>query len=127
MSDKSINLEVRKLREELYQARSTIIHCLDDKLRDVIEKTRAELYKTRTCHPSVDLVNFIVDSLPPDQETAFCPLCGDGTNAIDGHRGFLVPLGLSRHIYGHGNMQCWTMREIQLYFNEIRHDLYTAP
>lgn len=111
---------IRVLKNELYEARSTIIRLMPKAIKDLFEgyiqcKTRAECSKWE-----YDVVNQIItratvipeykDSILGDRGS--CPLCGEGSS----HpylSGFSLPEGLRRHLSGWGNVsKCSVMSAV---------------
>jgi hypothetical protein len=106
---------IRRLRDELYTARATILSLMTQEQQSLLKsyydyRTRTESYRWES-----DVVDKLIDAttiLSREQGShfgprAFCPLCGDGTSSPY-EAGFSVPEGLRRHLvgWGGGNNQC---------------------
>lgn len=101
--------QIRKLKEELWAARMTIIRLAPMKYRDALEsyyrcEVREESYAwlERVSEQIIETVEPLsTEKGAYFEPRAYCPLCGDGSlSPYD--RGFALPEGLRRHLTGWG-------------------------
>ncbi len=108
---------VRQLKNELNEAKNTIIDLMPEKIQDVLRDFLNCESKEERWHWADEAAEQLVPFakiLPSDEsnwyysgERAFCPLCGCGSSSPLPPPGFAVPEGLLRHLRGYGNMsQC---------------------
>lgn len=107
---------IRRLEDELYRARRTILDLLPPDIKEVVDrfwhlKTRREAHDWHTA--VADAV--IALPWPFAEETrysgtrAYCPLCKSGTSSPY-EEGFKLPDGLRKHLLGEGthiNAMCF--------------------
>jgi len=87
--------EVRKLKEDLYLARRTVIEIVGDEAGRILSS-----YHSRSI---VDDVLKLAKPRPMfDGDRALCPLCGGGSQSPYA-TGFAFPEGLRRHLLGEYN------------------------
>ncbi|MGB3222551.1 MAG: hypothetical protein WBB23_07100 [Desulforhopalus sp.] len=101
--------EIRRLKDQLYDARSTILDLVDDEFSEMLNDIRSvgSLEEVGSFLEGVSLKVIERAVILPkghDQDwtdRAYCPLCGAGSQ---GHyvEGFVVPKGLSLHLTGRG-------------------------
>ncbi len=108
----------RRLEEDLYLARRTIIQLMPDNVQEIMNayyscRSRQELYRWE--YDAVEEIIKLANILSAEEgsrfsDRAYCPLCGEGTSSAY-ERGFSVPEGLRRHLVGQGNIQqCGVMQ-----------------
>jgi hypothetical protein len=104
--------QVRRLKDELYLARSTIVDMVREDVRHFLKGYRAcESRKDtgewiRAASEGVIAAAQPIDNGLPDiySRRAYCPLCGEGSQGFYEHdRGYALPEGLRRHLLGLGN------------------------
>lgn len=101
--------EIRRLKDELYDARRSILS-LVPAIREEAHsyyrcESRSDLYKWER-----EIIEKVVAMAKPQanawRERAYCPLCGDGSSSPYAE-GFTLPIGLERHLEGYGQVrQC---------------------
>lgn len=105
--------EIRRLKDELYLARQTIIDLMPENLREILDsyyqiKTTQDWYRwpDQTAEKITALCTHVTDFKMGGyvlESRAKCPLCGDGPQSYyDGQAGFKLPEGLRRHLTGYG-------------------------
>jgi hypothetical protein len=103
---------IRKLKEELYLARSTVVELMPEKYQRILRSYYDYKSSRETSGWDDDAAESIIELaelLPqeiagPYGSRAMCPLCGEGTTHPY-ETGFSVPEGLRRHLTGYGNTQ----------------------
>jgi hypothetical protein len=108
---------VRRLEDELYMARETILRLAPDEFHDLLKsyyscKTRSESY-----HWANEVADSVIEKAKPIEEDrgwgqrAYCPLCREGAQSFyASERGYSLPEGLRRHLVGFGRMhECGVM------------------
>lgn len=111
--------ENRKLKDQLYFARITIIHLLKDPFSKIMKGYHSCNNREEGRQWENHVVEQVIENTLPNkpkhqfyQETAYCPLCGSGTSSYGGS-GFTYPEGLKRHLEGYGNThQCSITNEV---------------
>lgn len=113
--------KIRKLQDNLYEARRTILQLLPRTVQEIAEG----YYLILTRRDAHDWLEKIVEAAtqlawPYAQETAYsgarayCPLCRHGTNSYIGEEGFLLPGGMRKHLLGEGNAhECDVMHQVR--------------
>lgn len=112
---------IRKLEDELYIARESIIDLAPDRFHELLKsylscKTRMESY-----HWANSIAEKIAEDADPIADLpgaamfgarGYCPLCRGGAQSFYAtDRGFRLPEGLRRHLVGFGNThQCVVMK-----------------
>lgn len=110
---------IRRLRDDLYLARETIIELMGPEARQILTShyrcssrqegwhwaEAAALEIADLCHP---VTQQTYQGHPVGSPRANCPLCGEGSQAFYEHQmGFAIPEGLLRHLLGtHNSRQC---------------------
>ena len=108
--------EIRKLKDDLYTARSTVIEILGEEAERVLSSYRSGMKESefeyentsggmasRWLRSIVDDVINLAKPVPTyDGDRALCPLCGRGSQAPYA-TGFAFPGGLHRHLLGKYN------------------------
>ena len=118
--NQDIQQELRGLKEELYMARSAIIELMPDDARKALSTYGCETWAdlTNWMRNAADKITSVADARPASEmgeymgsaDRAVCPLCGHGSRNPHGHKGFVVPGGLIKHLTGDGNArQCSVM------------------
>lgn len=97
--------KIRDLENELYVARSVIIHLMPARGREILMSYYdcASLQDTYGWKDKIaeQLVEIAEPLALPYADRAYCPLCGEGsTSGRD--LGYSIPLGLTRHLTGWG-------------------------
>ncbi len=124
--------EIKRLKEELWFARTTIIDLVPAPFCEFFRgyyhcNTRSEGYEWRR-----NLVAEIIENTPVDdqenfgfQRTTRCPLCDDSPSHFY-RDGFTFPEGLRRHLTGFGNTnQCSVMREVYALVRDYWNDKFS--
>lgn len=110
--------KIRRLEDDLYFTRRTIIQLMPDNVQEIMNgyyscRSRQELYlwEHDAVEETIKLANILsVEEGSYFSDRAYCPLCGEGTSSAY-ERGFSVPEGLRRHLAGRGNIrQCGVMQ-----------------
>jgi hypothetical protein len=106
------NPVVRRLEDELYLARETILRLAPDEFHDLLKsyyscKTRSESY-----HWANEVADSVIEKAKPIEEDqgwgqrAYCPLCREGAQSFyASERGYSLPEGLRRHLVGFGRIR----------------------
>jgi hypothetical protein len=112
-----VEAELRRLRDELFRARRTILELIAPEAREILGAHRycesfGDIHDWRTW--AVGRLMAIAFRSAIDEgfgsPRAVCPLCGDRSTSPRAH-GFALPLGLERHLRGsHGGYQCGVFR-----------------
>ena len=121
--------KIKRLKEELWFARKTIIELLPGPFSDLFRG----YYSCNNRSESIEWMNNLLAEIIENTsviesphsyfgDTARCPLCG-ATSSDPYRDGFTFPEGLRRHLEGYGNThQCSVMREVEAlvwdYWNE---------
>lgn len=110
---------IRKLEDELYMARETIIELMPEKTQKILSsyyscKSSQEIRQWRdsVVEHIIGLAEPLPDHISIWQHRAICPLCG-GSSTSAYSDGFTLPEGLRRHLIGFGNVrQCSVMEAV---------------
>lgn len=102
--------ELKRLEGELYFARQAIIELMPEDRQQILtsyyqaeSRTDVHVWLSRIADQLVSKVEVFSSD---GSDRAYCPLCGRGSSAAH-DKGFSVPLGLTRHLTGWGNVaQC---------------------
>lgn len=117
-ADLQYEAKIRRLEDDLYFARRTIIQLMTDNVQEIMNgcyscRSRQELYRweREAAEQIVNLANVLsAEEGSYLSNRAYCPLCGQGSSSPY-KRGFSVPEGLRRHLTGWGNcQQCRVMQ-----------------
>jgi len=107
--------EIRRLKDDLYQARRTIVCLMPEPVQEILDSyyrctSRIELHQweSNVIDQLVELAKPVPRHTAYDTERAYCPLCGGSAQSIyQSQQGFSLPIGLQRHLEGWGNThQC---------------------
>jgi hypothetical protein len=107
--------EIRRLKDDLYQARRTIVCLMPEPVQEILDSyyrctSRIELHQweSNVIDQLVELAKPVPRHTTYDTERAYCPLCGGSAQSIyQSQQGFSLPVGLQRHLEGWGNThQC---------------------
>jgi hypothetical protein len=107
--------EIRRLKDDLYQARRTIVCLMPEPVQEILDSyyrctSRIELHQweSNVIDQLVELAKPVPRHTAYDTERAYCPLCGGSAQSIyQSRQGFSLPIGLQRHLEGWGNThQC---------------------
>ena len=116
---------IKKLEEEIYNARRTILNLTPEELRSLFKtyincKSRKEtsLWTNTIINETVAYATRNKPEEFYDGLRATCPLCGEKADAAYS-TGFKLPEGLARHLEGsHGAHECRVMTEVRKLSNE---------
>jgi hypothetical protein len=122
--------EIKRISQELYHARSTIIRLMPDEVQTILRSFHACQSLQDTYNWPVTVAEQIIaraEILPEGASSysgdrARCPLC-KGESSASYVRGFSLPRGLLQHLLGEGNArQCRVMEAVPRCkgFGEIR-------
>src|SRR5690606_29771429 len=107
MKSRSVSLEVecRKLRSELYMARTTILELMPEAVQEAVKgyvscKTHDDVWQWK--RGAIENILLLAQSKPAKEmdeyasstDRAYCPLCGGSAQTIYGGKGFAFPDGL---------------------------------
>lgn len=116
--------EIRRLKDELWMARSTIIELLPERQRVILESCRdcsTEMKERAWRDSTIKKIMELAERYPPEEmgdyvsiaPRALCPLCGESSLNPFGVRGFAFPEGLLRHLKGsHNSQRCRVFSEV---------------
>lgn len=94
---------MRRMREEMYTLRETIISLVPVPFKAIIEP-RYDLTREESRNWLNSTANKIIEITEPDQYgKAICPLCGSVPQFVG--VGYSYPIGLERHLTGSHNVQ----------------------
>lgn len=120
---------IKKLKEELYYARRTVVALTPTRLRDLIRTyTQCKSRKESSLWMNSVIDEIIEYATRNDPEEFYnglysdCPLCGERADTAYS-TGFKLPEGLARHLEGsHGAHKCRVMTEIKY----LTHDYWNS-
>jgi hypothetical protein len=125
---------IRRLKADLYEARSAIVHLMPENTRKLLTSYFSCESRQQTYAWEQSVADEIIESaevLPRTQgfylsERAYCPLCGSGSTSPY-ESGFTIPEGLRRHLVGWGNtQQCDVMKAAFCLARECWDDRFRA-
>ncbi|MCQ4241909.1 hypothetical protein [Stutzerimonas stutzeri] len=127
MKSRSVSLEdeCRKLRSDLYMARTTILQLMPEAVQEAVKgyiscKSHDDVWQWK--RGAIENILLLAQSKPAKEmdeyasstDRAYCPLCGGSAQTIYGGKGFAFPDGLRRHLEGSYNShQCSVFEAIQ--------------
>ena len=127
--------KIRRLQDELYQARYTIISLMSEGIEKILTsyyscESREATYQWKEV-AAAEIIEF-AKILSPEEgsyfsERAYCPLCGNGSTTFY-ERGFSVSEGLRRHFvgWGDGANQCRVFNAAERLARNYWHDKFSA-
>jgi hypothetical protein len=105
--------EVRRLKDELDDARRTILSLMPDAVHGELSSYSQCESRAASCRWLEDVAARLIERVEATQRSAYhqprapCPLCDSSPNSPYDEGGFTVPEGLRRHLVGWGNVsQC---------------------
>jgi len=123
--------EIKNLKEELEEARRTIIELMPEKLREILQsyylcaREQRDTWEYEVTKKIIEAAEILTAVPWYNGERAYCPLCRDGSS-WPGDKGFSVPLGLERHLRGAGGHRCGVMRQVARLARQYWHETYHA-
>lgn len=110
---------IKKLEEDLWIARYTILNLFTGKLRELLDsycryesRPRFDEWENMIAEGLLEHVTILPFHPEWGHERAYCPFCGMGSQGPYDH-GFAIPEGLRRHITGYGNTRkCSVVEQI---------------
>lgn len=100
--------KIRRLEDQLYDARKALLRLLPDETRTLLSGWRhntSEKELDEWEHEIVEAITKLATPLPStllDGPRAMCPLCSGGSS-WPYTKGYALPNGLKRHLFGDGN------------------------